>query len=121
GGQPYVVSNNSGTITNNTGEVVNFTFTPDDDAIYTVTLTVVDGDSGSAVQTVSNIQVADVAPTVLIESISSTIDENTTASLTFRLVDPGAGDLAATGQVTVNWGNGNQIINSGTLLAELQS
>lgn len=109
-----------------TGSGTAISFTAPDDGVYTITLTVTDDDGQSSSPLVYNVTVNDVAPTVVITSKTASINENGTASITFRLIDPGQGDLAATAQVSVDWGDGSPttVINAGTapaLLAALQA
>jgi parallel beta-helix repeat protein len=115
-----VIASNGQVIAPGSGQ--NFSFTANDNGTYTATFTVTDDDGGVASDTVV-ITVNDVAPAVFIESITTPINENTSTSLQFRLVDPGAGDLASTVQVSINWGDSSPptVINSGPQLTALQA
>lgn len=79
-------------------------FTALDDGVYSINASVSDDDLGSVSLGSPYTQaIADVAPTVEIVNRTASITENGLASIEFRLVDPGLGDLAATGAVTINW------------------
>ncbi|MEJ7590078.1 MAG: PKD domain-containing protein [Planctomycetaceae bacterium] len=70
-----------------TGNASGFSFTPDDNGAYVVTLTVDDGDGGNGTSTKS-ITVNNVAPTPTISSISSTRLEGTSISFSGTATDP---------------------------------
>jgi hypothetical protein len=75
-----------------TGSTADFEFTPDDNGIYVVTLTVTDDDLGSAIDTAS-ISVTNVNPTAAIVGAPLTSAEGTAISLTSAASDvAGAND-----------------------------
>ncbi|MFO0789325.1 MAG: right-handed parallel beta-helix repeat-containing protein [Pirellulales bacterium] len=124
----YVVKKNGSTVATSGGFIGSnsFNFTPDDmdpGFTWTVEVQAKDDDGGLSPVNVQTLNVVDVAPTVNIVSLTSPINENTSTTLVFNLVDPGLGDLAATGQVSINWGDGSTptIINSGADIAALQA
>ena len=65
-----------------------FSFTPDDEETYIVTVMAADGDGGSAEDT-ATIDVTNVPPTVTINEDPGTGDEGTQLDLTATVVDPG--------------------------------
>ncbi|HEY6565137.1 MAG TPA: cohesin domain-containing protein, partial [Pirellulaceae bacterium] len=125
----FVVKKNMVTFATSGGFVASnsFAFTPDDmdpGFTWTVEVQAKDDDGGLSPIDMQSINVVDVAPTVRIISFTpNPVNENSSTTMVFRLVDPGLGDLAATGQVSVNWGDGSlpTIINSGPQLAALQA
>jgi PKD repeat protein len=76
--------------------------TYDDDGIYTVTVTVEDDDGDSGTDS-STVDVANVAPSVTIDSLPGTVDEGDTVALDASFSDPGSAD---THTATVDWGDG---------------
>jgi len=91
-GNPYTVTGNTSS---------SFTFTPNDNGSYVVSLAVVDG-SGNTGTTSKAITVANVAPTLALGAAAS-INENGTATGTLTITDPGTLD---TYTIQVNWGEG---------------
>lgn len=91
---PYLTDTTSG---------ASFTFTPDDNAEYIVTLEVSDDDLGVDMDTVT-IAVGDVTPTVALSGAATT-SEGQVYSVTLSLpVDPGTDTVT---QYFVNWGDGS--------------
>jgi hypothetical protein len=81
-----------------------FSFTPDDNGTYVVTLKATDKDSGEGTTT-ATIAVTNVAPDDLDVNLTSTsIDENGSTSLSGTFTDPGSAD---THTVTIDWGDGS--------------
>jgi PKD repeat protein len=76
-----------------TGTAASFTFTPDDNGVYTVTLSMTSG--GNAVGTVQRaIIVTNVAPKAAVAAPAAAV-EGTTLTLTSSVSDPGAADVTA--------------------------
>jgi uncharacterized delta-60 repeat protein len=73
------------------GSVASFSFTPDDDGTYLVTLTVTDDDGGVGSDSHS-IGVTNVAPTAAINGAPGSSPEGTGISLTSTVSDPGSAD-----------------------------
>lgn len=103
-GLPYSSGNSTG-----------FTFTPDDNGLYVVTLNVTDDDTlvGS---TTAAITVTNVNPVLgVLNLTSSTISENGSTTLSGTYTDVGSAD---THMLTVNWGDGTadqvQVVSGGT-------
>ncbi len=85
------------------GTTAGFSFTPDDDGSYMVTLTASDNDGGVSPLASATITVDNVAPTIAISGAASV-----TAGATYTLnlgavTDPGADTVS---NYTVNWGDG---------------
>jgi PKD domain/K319L-like, PKD domain/RTX calcium-binding nonapeptide repeat (4 copies) len=87
------------------GSGATFDFTPDDNGTYEVTLTVTDDDGGVGTTT-ETIEVGNVAPTIANLAVTSSIDENGTATLTGNIVDPGTQDSFT---LSVDWGEGSPV------------
>ena len=86
-----------------TGTDATFTFTPDDNGLYAVTLAVTD-DDGAAGAAGGSVTVTDVAPTLVLSG-PATVDEGAPYTLNFaKTGDPG--DDTLTGW-TIDWGDGN--------------
>ena len=87
-----------------TGGETDFTFTPDDNGTYVVSLTATDDDGGvGTAQTTIN--VVNVAPTPAITNApSGDVNEGDTITLGSSVTDPGTADTV-TG--TINFGDGN--------------
>src|SRR5207248_9274955 len=68
-----------------------FSFTPDDNGSYVVTLTVTDDDGGVGSDT-ATISVANVAPTATINGAPAISAERTPTTVTVRASDPGSAD-----------------------------
>jgi hypothetical protein len=86
-----------------TGSGAEFTFTPDDNALYTLTLTVTDDDGGVG-QTTGSVTVTDVSPTLVLSG-APTVDEGSPYTLDFaKTADPGDDALTLW---TIAWGDGN--------------
>jgi len=94
-----------------TGSAANFTFTPNDNGIYVVSLAVTDDDLGvgSAVQ--QTINVTNVAPTVAAISGPASGVRLFTQNFSSSFTDPGSAD---TWTVTWNFGDGNTQTSSGS-------
>ncbi|MCS7015415.1 MAG: PKD domain-containing protein, partial [Gemmatales bacterium] len=73
------------------GSGANFSFTPDDNGTYVVTLTVTDDDGGTASDT-KTITVTNVSPTVAITGAPTSSPEGTPITLGSSLTDPGTAD-----------------------------
>src|SRR5262249_12726136 len=88
------------------GSGANFSFTPDDNGTYVVTLMATDKDAGvgtaSATLTVSNTPPSQITVT----AGPATINEGDTTTLTGTFTDPGALD---THTVAINWGDGSAV------------
>jgi choice-of-anchor A domain-containing protein/RHS repeat-associated protein len=80
-----------------------FTFTPTDDGLYTLILTVTDDDGGFT--TVSQtVEVTNVAPEIVISG-NATVNEGSTYTLSLNAgSDPGSDAVSSW---TINWGDGN--------------
>jgi hypothetical protein len=91
--QWHVVSSNGQVIAD--GNQQNFSFTPNDDGVYTVTFTVTDDDGGVGSSTVV-VTSTNVAPTAN-AGANQTVSEGTAVSLTGLVTDPGADTF------TYNW------------------
>jgi uncharacterized delta-60 repeat protein len=76
------------------GAGANFSFTPDDDGTYVVTLSATDKDGGLGT-TSSTVIVTNVPPTPSIAGLPANSPEGTTLSLTASATDPSAVDTAA--------------------------
>ena len=85
-----------------TGPVPDFTFTPDDNGMYTVSLIVTDKDGASALAR-TDINVDNVAPTITNVTGPSPLSPLDAATLSGTFQDPSPGDNFT---VTVNWGDG---------------
>ncbi len=71
---------------------------------YSVGVTVTDGQGGTTTTTLPDaVTVRNVAPTIADVTVTPTIDENGTVTLTGRVVDAGTND---THRVTITWGDG---------------
>lgn len=97
------------------GSSTGFTFTPDDNGLYVVTLNVTDDDllMGSATAAIT---VTNVNPVLgVLNLTSSTISENGSTTLSGTYTDAGSAD---THTLTVNWGDGTadqvQVVSGGT-------
>jgi nitrous oxidase accessory protein NosD len=115
----FIVKKNGATYATSGGFAASnaFSFTPDDmdpGFTWTVDVQVKDDDGGVFTEPTHNLTVVDVAPTVNITARTSPINENTSTSLTFNLVDPGAGDVSSTIQVVINWADSSQTIINGS-------
>jgi hypothetical protein len=85
------------------GSGSSFSFTPDDNGTYVVTLSATDKDGGKGVDQ-ATISVSNVPPVVTkLELSSSSIKENDTVTLSGTFTDPGVLDSHT---VTINWGPG---------------
>ncbi len=84
------------------GTAASYSYTPNDNGTYTVTLTVTDDDTGS-VTTTALTTVTNVAPTLVISGATNT-NEGSSYSLTLGSVtDPGTDTVSS---YIVNWGDG---------------
>ncbi|NLX97528.1 MAG: cadherin-like domain-containing protein, partial [Rhodopirellula sp.] len=83
------------------GSAANFTFTPDDDAVYEVNLSVSDGDGGVG-QAAGILTVSNVAPTLTISG-AATVLEDELYALNLSTSDPGDDTVSAW---VINWGDG---------------
>jgi len=82
-GNPFTTGNNG-----------TFSFTPDDEGEYVVTLTVTDND-GAASEPATTVTAFDVLPTAAINGASSSVTEGLPNNLTASASDPGSIDQAA--------------------------
>ena len=73
------------------------------DGDFTVTVTVTDDDGAAGVATATNV-VANVLPSVVIDTLDGDIDEGGTATATVSFTDPGVLDSHT---ATVDWGDGS--------------
>ena len=78
-----------------TGTGAGFSFTPDDNGTYTVTLSATDKDGGVSAPASTTIVVFDVAPTAAIANPPATSPEGTPIALTGVVTDPSPVDVAA--------------------------
>jgi PKD repeat protein len=85
-----------------TGEGGEFSFTPDDNGSYVVSLTVTDDDGGTARAT-STIVVENVAPTLENVAVPELASENEPVKLSGEIIDPGTADSFS---VEIDWGDG---------------
>lgn len=87
------------------GSGTTFTFTPDDNADYALTLKATDKDGGTATAPPWLIAVSNAAPgDVQVTPTSAVINENQTVSVSGSFTDPGVRD---THKVTIAWGDGS--------------
>ena len=91
-----------------TGADTSFTFTPDDDASYVVSLKVTDS-AGYETTVTETIAVANVAPTLTLTG-DATVDEGSVFTLSLSATDPGADTIT---QWDINWGDGQTETVSG--------
>ena len=85
------------------GTSATFGFTPNDDGSYQVSLTATDKNGGISAPATATIEVANVAPTIVLTG-NDTVDEGETYTLTLgAITDPGTDTVT---QWTVNWGDG---------------
>jgi ELWxxDGT repeat protein len=82
-----------------------FSFTPDDDGTYIVTLIATDEDGGVGAPASTTINVTNVAPTVQVVGDSSGV-RGQVRHLSVSVTDPSAVDTAAGFTSTINWGDG---------------
>lgn len=87
-----------------TGTNAAYTFTPDDNAAYVVSLTVTDDDGGAGT-TSSTITVTDVAPTVSVTGAAS-LNEGSTHTITLGSISDPAGANDTITQYRIIWGDG---------------
>jgi hypothetical protein len=100
----WMVKKNGNSFAN--GSDPSFSFTPDDNGTYEVSLSVTDDDGGvgTAIETII---VTNVAPTVSnVKVDSGTINEGSSLTLTGNLTDPGTKDSF---KLTINWGDGSSL------------
>lgn len=88
----WSVTKNGGAFASGTN--ANFSFTPDDNGSYVVSLTATDKDSGSTT-TSQTVTVTNVAPTPMIGGAPATSPEGTLITLTASATDPSSADTAA--------------------------
>src|SRR5690606_38766180 len=96
----WVVKKDGDNYSNGSGTAISFT--PDDDGIYSIELTVTDEDDGESAQTYSGIVVDNVAPTLTISG-DSTVNEGATYTLNLTSNDPGDDTIT---KWTIDWGDG---------------
>jgi hypothetical protein len=77
------------------GTAASFSFTPDDNGTYVVSLTATDKDGGASATATRSIGVANVAPTVAITGAPDSSPEGTEISLGSVVTDPSSVDTAA--------------------------
>ena len=87
-----------------TGVGPSFTFTPDDDGSYAVTLTATDKDGGTGT-TSTTVAVTDVAPTAAVTGATGAVPGQT-LTLSLSASDPSPVDTAAGFTYRVDWGDG---------------
>ena len=86
------------------GTATNFSFTPDDDGSYEISLAVTDDDTGTGQATPVTVSVLNVRPTITLAG-SDTVDEDVDYTLTLGAVaDPGSDTVT---QWIVHWGDGS--------------
>jgi hypothetical protein len=85
-------------------------FTPPDNGNYGVSLTVSDGDGGSATRS-ATVNVANRAPTPTLDRTNHYTFALATQVLNFRIItsDPSSVDAAAGFQYSINWGDGSAV------------
>jgi PKD repeat protein len=84
------------------GEGEQFSFTPDDNGIYEVTVTATDDDGGTGAAT-SSVDVSNVAPTLESVAVPDLVSENEPVTVNGEMVDPGTADSFS---VEIDWGDG---------------
>jgi hypothetical protein len=100
-----VVSSNDQAIADGTGS--SFTFTPNDDGMYTVTATVTDSDGGVGTTT-ATITATRVPPTLSLSG-PATVDEGGSYTLNLNGQEPGVDQITSW---TIHWGDGTvQTVN----------
>lgn len=88
-----------------TGTGVNFTFTPDDNGTFVISLTATDKDGGVSTAATATVNATNVAPSnVAIVFTPASINENDTVMLSGTFTDPGVLDNAT---VVISWGDGS--------------
>jgi hypothetical protein len=83
-----------------------FSFTPDDDGVYVVTLTATDKDGGVSNPDARTVTVTNVPPTVTLSQVPASLPEGSTLTATGSFTDPGATD---TFTATVDHGDGSGV------------
>jgi hypothetical protein len=78
-----------------TGDQESFTFTPTDNGVYVVSLTVSDNDGGSVSAESTTINVTNVTPTVSITGLPESVNEGDEISLSASVSDPSSTDTDA--------------------------
>lgn len=98
----WSVTRNGAAYASGTGTA--FSFTPDDNGAYVVSLTATDDDGGSG-STNGTVAVLNVAPSTATPVLSaSSLSEGGSVTLSGSFVDPGTRDAHS---VTINWGDGS--------------
>src|SRR5262249_31342800 len=93
------------------GSAAAFSFTPDDNCTYAVSLTVTDKDGGS-VSTGTTITVDNVAPTAQVSGPADGV-RGQVRTFTLTATDPSAVDQAAGFTFSVTWGDGTSQVVGG--------
>ena len=91
--EAWTVTKNGSPLATGTGS--GFSFTPDDNGNYTVTLSATDKDGGVSAPASTTIVVFDVAPTAAIASPPASSPEGSPIALTGVVTDPSSVDVAA--------------------------
>jgi hypothetical protein len=86
-----------------TGTAADFTFTPDDNGTYVVSLTATDDDGDVSNTDTATITVTNVAPVINTLILTPVVDENGFATLSGTYSDAGTAD---TETLTIDWGDG---------------
>ncbi len=97
----WSVTKNGGAFDSGNGPA--FSFTPDDDGTYVVTITANDGDGGSGIDSIT-INVTNLDPTVAIVGAPASSPEGTQIDLTSTVSDPGDDVITRSWSVTKNGG-----------------
>jgi uncharacterized delta-60 repeat protein len=97
-----------GTTSYPVGHAAAFTFTPDDNGVYDVTLTVTDKDGGTATSLPVQIIANNVAATP--EAVGQTVGlRGEERTITLAATDPGGADVLAGFTYTIDWADGSPV------------
>ena len=89
------------------GSDASFSFTPNDNGTYVVTLSATDADNTNSASVTLN--VTNVAPTATLSDSSTVAVRNQTISFTLGATDPSSVDTAAGFTYQINWGDGSPV------------